>query len=276
MHETVDAAEVDERTEVDDRRHDALADLALGFRLLRKRRAALGLRLLQQRAARQHDVVAVLVELDDLRLDLLTDVRGQVAHAAQLDERRGQEAAQSDVDDEAALDDLDHRTGDDAVVFLDLLDVAPRALVLRALLGEDEAAFLVFLLEDEGLDVVADLHDLVRVDVVLDGQLAGGDDALGLVTDVEEHLVPVDLDDGAFDEVPVVEKLEGFFDRGEKIFSRSNVVDGDLLGCPVGRCDCHIVVAPGWICRSAFTSGHRQSVRIRLPDLQQESVFHRQ
>ena len=268
VHEAVDSAEVHERAEVDDRRDGALADLALG-QVVEEARAALRLGLLQQRAARQHHVVAVLVQLEDLRLDLLPEVRGQVAHAAQLDERGGKEAAQSDVDDEAALDDLDHRSGDDAVFFLDLLDIAPRTLVLRALLREDEAAFFVFLLEDEGLDAVADLHYLGRVDIVLDGQFTGGDDTLRLVTDVEEHLVPVDLDDGTFDEIPVVEKLEGFFDRGKKIFSRSNVVDGDLLGCPVGRCDCHIVVAPGWICRSAFTSGHRQSVRIRLPDLQQ-------
>ena len=115
-------------------------------------RAALGLRLLEQRAAREHDVVAVLVELEDLRLDLLAEVRREVADAAQLDERGGEEAAEADVDDEAALDDLDDRTGDDAVGVLDLLDVAPRALVLCALLGQDQTAFLVLLLENEGLD----------------------------------------------------------------------------------------------------------------------------
>ena len=73
------------------------------------------------------------------------DVRLQVAHPAQLDERGGQEAAQADVDDEAALDDLDDRALDDAVRFLDLLDRAPRPLVLRPLLGQDEAALLVLL-----------------------------------------------------------------------------------------------------------------------------------
>jgi hypothetical protein len=36
-------------------------------------------------------------------------------------------------------------------------------------------------------------------------QLADGDDALGLVADVEEDLVLVDLDDGALDDVAVVE-----------------------------------------------------------------------
>ena len=194
VDETVDAAEVHERTEVDDRGHDAGADLAL-LELLEERRAHLGLGLLEPGTARQDHVVAVLVELDDLGLDLLADVRLEVADATHLDERGGQEAAQADVEDESTLDDLDDGAGDDAVLFLDLLDRAPGALVLRTLLGQDQTAFLVLLLEDEGLDLVADLDDLAGVDVVLDGQLARGDDALGLVADVEQDLVPVDLDD---------------------------------------------------------------------------------
>ncbi len=48
-------------------------------------------------------------------------------------------------------------------------------------------------------------HDLVRVDVVADRQLAGRDHALGLVPDVEEHLVPVDLDDRALDDLAVLD-----------------------------------------------------------------------
>ena len=164
----------------------------------------------------------------------LPDVRLQVADAAHLDQRGRQEAAQADVEDETTLDDLDDGAGDDAVLFLDLLDRAPGALVLGALLGQDQAAFLVLLLEDQGLDVVADRDDLVRVDVVLDRQLAGGDDALGLVADVEQDLVPVDLDDGAFDDVAVVEVLDGLVDRGEEGFLGADVVDRDLRGGGAG------------------------------------------
>ena len=68
VHEAVHAAEVDERAEVHDRRDDALADLArleVGEELV----ALLALGLLEVRAARQDDVVAVLVELDDLALE---------------------------------------------------------------------------------------------------------------------------------------------------------------------------------------------------------------
>src|SRR5204862_52626 len=84
--------------EVDDRRDDALANLALG-KVAEERAAALALRLLEQGAAAQHDVVAVLVELEDLRLDLLAEVRREVADAAQLDERGREESAGSDVID---------------------------------------------------------------------------------------------------------------------------------------------------------------------------------
>src|SRR5690606_36510126 len=128
---------------------------------------------------------------DDLGLDLLAHVGLEVAHPAELDERGGEEAAEADVEDEAALDDLDHRAAHDAVLLLDALDVAPGPLVLGPLLGQDQATFLVLLLEDEGLDLVAEADDLVRVDVVADAQLARGDDALGLEADVEQDLVLV-------------------------------------------------------------------------------------
>ena len=138
VDETVHAAEVDEGAEVDDRRHDTVADLArleVGEELV----ALLALGLLEVRAARQHDVVAVLVELDDLALERAADERVQVADAAQVDERRGEEAAQADVEDEAALDDLDDGAGDDLVLLLERLDRAPGPLVLGPLLGQDRA-----------------------------------------------------------------------------------------------------------------------------------------
>src|SRR6185436_10396570 len=95
----------------------------------------------------EDDVVAVLVELDDLGLELAAHVGLQVPDPAELDEGGGQEAAQADVEDQAALDDLDDRAADGAVLLLDLLDRAPGPLVLGPFLGQDEAPFLVLLLE---------------------------------------------------------------------------------------------------------------------------------
>ena len=62
------------------------------------------------------------------------------------------------------------------------------------------------------------VHDLVRVDVVADGQLPGRDHALGLEADVEKDLVVVDLDHGAGDDVAVLElddrPGDGVLERG--------------------------------------------------------------
>ena len=122
VHQAVDAAQVHEGTEVDDGGDDAGADLAL-LQRGEEGLADLALGLLEPGTAGQDHVVAVLVQLDDLGLDLLADVRLQVADAAHLDQGGGQEAAQADVEDETTLDNLDDGTGDDAVLFLDLLDV---------------------------------------------------------------------------------------------------------------------------------------------------------
>jgi hypothetical protein len=244
VHQTVHATQVHEGTEVDDGGDDALADLPL-LQLVEEVGAHCGLGLFQPGAAGQDHVVAVLVQLDDLGFELLTDVGSQVADATHLDEGGGQEAAQPDVEDEATLDDLDDGAGDDAVLFLDLLDVAPGALVLCALLGQDQAAFLVLLGEDQGLHGVPDLDHVCRIDIVLDGELAGGDDTLGLVADVQEDLVVVDLDDLTLNEVTVVEVLDGGVDSCEEVFLRADVVDGDLRDSGLLRVrDGHVEGAP--------------------------------
>ncbi len=227
MNQTVYAAQVHECTEVDDGGHDALADLAL-LELVQEFAANLGLSLLQPCAARQDHVVAVLVELDDLGLNLLADVRLEVADATHFDERSGEEATKTDVKDEAALDDLDDGALDGLVLLLELLDGAPGTLVLSALLRQDQSTFFVLLGEDESLDRISHGDDLIGVDVVLDGELTRRDDAFGLVTDVEQNLVAVDLDDGSFDDVAIVEVLDRGIDGGEEVLGGANVVNGNL------------------------------------------------
>ena len=236
MHKAVHAAEVDERAEVDDRGDNALADLPL-LQLVEELAADFGLGLLQPGAAGQDHVVAVLVQLDDLGLELAAHVGLEVAHPAHLHQGGRQEAAQADVEDQATLDHLDHGAAHRLVLLLERLDRAPGALVLRALLGQDQAPFLVLLLENEGFHLVTDLDHFGRVDIVLDGQFARGDDALGLVADVEEHLVAIDLDDRALNDVAIVEVLDRLIDGGEEVLRRPDVVDRDLLRRGLGSRD---------------------------------------
>ena len=75
---------------------------------------------------------------------------------------------------------------------------------------------------------VAHGDDVVGVDVVLDGKLAGGDDTLGLVADVKEDLVVIDLDDGTFDQITIIEVLDGGIDCLDEVLFGADVVDGDL------------------------------------------------
>ena len=140
VDQAVNTAQIDERAEVDDGGHDAFTDLAL-LKLGQEGLAHFGLGLLEVLATGEDHVVAVLVELEDLGLDLLADVRGQIADTTHLDERCRQEATQTDVDDEATLDSFDDSAFDNAIGFLDLLDVAPSALVLCTLLGQNQTAF---------------------------------------------------------------------------------------------------------------------------------------
>ena len=162
--------------------------------------------LLQENATGQHDVVAVAIHLDDAGLDL----GAQVGMSRSFTRRRstreaGKEAAQADVQDKTALDHLDDLAGDHFAGLELLLDGNPGTLVLGALLGEDEAAVLVLLLENQSLDLVAQAHDVGRIGILADGQLAGRDDALALEADVHQHLVVLQLDDGTVDEIALVE-----------------------------------------------------------------------
>ena len=70
---------------------------------------------------------------------------------------------------------------------------------------------------------------------MLDRELAGRDDTFGLVTDVEEDLVAVDLDDGAFDDVAVVEVLDGRVNCREEVLFRTDVVDRNLGRVVIGK-----------------------------------------
>ena len=77
---------------------------------------------------------------------------------------------------------------------------------------------------------------------MLDGQLASEDDAFGLVADVEEDLITVDLDDSALDDVAVIEVLDGLVDGGEDLLGRADALTA--TGAGLG-----MVVVIEWVLR---------------------------
>ena len=76
-------------------------------------------------------------------------------------------------------------------------------------LERSEPAVLVLLGEDEGVDLLAQLHLVVRIDRLADRELIHRNDALALVADVHQDLVLVDADDLARHDVALLEGDEG-------------------------------------------------------------------
>ena len=207
VDQAVDALEVDEGAEVDDVGDLALDDLA-GLQAPEDLLADLLALLLEHRAAREDDVVARAVELDHLALERLALELVEVVDAADVDQRGGQEAAHAEVEDQAALDDLDHGAVDRLAGLGGGLDLAPGLLEAGALLGEHEPALLVLLGEHQGVDLLAERDLLGGIDRAADRELVGRDDALGLVADVDQDLVLVDPHHLAGDDVALVEGLD--------------------------------------------------------------------
>ena len=197
VQQAVDAAQIDERAVVGDVLDDALEHLALGERLERVL-LLLGVLLFEQRLARQHDVAALLVDLDDAHAQFLAAQRVEVAHGTHVDLRAGQERAHADVDRQSALDALDDAADDDLALGVGLLDLVPDLHLLGFFAREDDVAFAILGALEQHVDDVAGLH---RDLAVLVEELADRDHALGLVADVDDDFRRGDLEDRALDDL---------------------------------------------------------------------------
>ncbi len=204
VQQAVDAAEVDERAVVGDVLDHAAQHFALGERLER-RLLLLGVLLFEEDLAREHDVAALLVDLDDAHAELLALERVEVAHGTHVDLAAGQERADADVHREAALDPLDDAADDDFAFRKGALDLVPNLHLLGLLARQHDVAFTVFGALEQHVDHVAftdnDLAGFVE-------ELVDGDDAFGLVADVDYDFVCGNFENGALDDFTFREVAE--------------------------------------------------------------------
>ena len=205
VQQAVDPAQVDEGPVLGDVLDGPLDHLALGEPV---ERAALlvGVLLLEHGLAREDDVAALAVHLDDPHLQLFALHRVEVAHWADIHERPRQEGAHPDVHGEAALDSLLDDPGDRLAVRVGPLDLLPDLHLLGLLLGEDDVSVLVLRLLQEHDDLVADADVRLAVGTL---ELFEVDDPLRLVAHVHDHLAAADAQDAAADELPFREGPQG-------------------------------------------------------------------
>src|SRR5205814_1875807 len=111
----------------------------------------------EQRLAREHDVAALLVDLDDAHAQFLPAQRIEVADGTNVDLRSWQERANADVDREPAFDPLDDAADHDLALRVGLLDLVPDLHLLGFFAREDDVAFEVFGALEQHVDYVAGL-----------------------------------------------------------------------------------------------------------------------
>src|SRR5690606_16532455 len=111
----------------------------------------------EEHAAREHDVPALLVELDDLEVEGLPEELVEVPNRSEVDLRAREERlhAALDGDRKAALHALRDRPFDQLVALARGADLVPDLELVGLLLREHHEAVLVLLALDEDVDLVA-------------------------------------------------------------------------------------------------------------------------
>ena len=192
VEQAVDAAEVDERAVLGDVLDHAVDDRAFAQRL-HQLGALFAHRGLDHGTARQHDVVALAVELDDLELHRLALERAHVLDRTRVEQRARQEGADAvDEDGQAALDLAVDGAGDELARLERVLEREPRGEALGLVAREDGVAVAVLDRVDRDRDEVAGL-DLELALVVL--ELVDRNVGLRLEAGVDDDEAVLDADD---------------------------------------------------------------------------------
>jgi hypothetical protein len=191
VQQAVDAAEIDEGAVIGDV-FDHASDDGTFLQRLEQLGALLALASLDHGAARQHDVVALAVELDDLELHGLVFVRRGVLHRAGVDQRAGKEGADAvDHHGQPALDLAGGRALDELTSFQRLFQRQPRRQALGLVTRQHGVATTVFQRFDRNGDEIADLDFGFTLVVV---ELFDRDVGVGLQPGVDHDEVLIDRD----------------------------------------------------------------------------------
>src|SRR5574340_864935 len=192
VQQAVDTAQVDERAVVGDVLDHALDDCAF-LEVLHDRFTVGAHAGLQHRAARNHHVVALAVQLDDLQLHGLVFVRRGVLDRTDVDQRARQERADAvDHRGQAALDLAADEAFHDLAFFHGHFEVVPCSEALGLFALQLGLAIAVLQRLDRDGDEVArlDFELTLGIEEFLDR-----DQTFGLQSGIHDHHVVVDTHD---------------------------------------------------------------------------------
>lgn len=223
VQQAVDAAEVDERTVIGDVLDDTLDNLAF-LEVLNDFRTLLGAGLFENRAARNDDVAAALVHLEDFEGLRVVHQRRHVADRTDVDLRTRQEGYGAvEIDGEAALDLVEDDAFDAFAGFELDFQALPALFAAGLLAREDCFAECVFNALDIDFDFVADLQ---RAVLGLGAEFLQRYAAFDLQADVDDCDVFFDRRDDALGDIAFGEVRlgEGLFQK------RCEIITGGV-GC---------------------------------------------
>src|SRR6185503_8502093 len=118
--------------------------------------------LLFRLTVREHDLLSLPVDLDDLERKVLPNKLLDVSELAAAYVRRRDEPANADIHYEAALYAVHNQSVNRFPFGKRVLHFVPRFFEIGALLGNDRVALRAFGAENDNLDLIADFDVLLR------------------------------------------------------------------------------------------------------------------
>ncbi len=197
VQQAVDAAQINERTVIGDVLDHAVDDLAFD-QVVDQLAALFGAGFFEHGTARDDDVAAATIHLEDLERLRNVHQRGDIAHGADIDLRAGEERHGAiKVDGEAALDPAEDAAFDALAFAKFAFELVPSGFAAGAVAAEHRFAISVLDAIDEDFDFAADDQTMI---VFAARKFLEGDAAFALEADVDHGKAVFDRSDGSLDD----------------------------------------------------------------------------
>ena len=197
MQQAVNAAQINERTVIGDVLDDAFQHLTF-LEVLDEFLTLFGAGFLEHGAARDDDIAATLVHLQDLERLGHVHQRGDIAHGTDIDLGTGKEGDGAvEIDREAALDATEDLAFDTFLLFERHFETDPAFLALGFFARQDSFAHRVFDTFEIDFDLIADLDG---GGATRGREFFQGNAAFGLEADINDGKIVFNANNGAFDD----------------------------------------------------------------------------